>query len=248
MDNIVINSPKQSPTLSTMQIPAPSALKLVDITNIQQRKAAEYVDHVRSMKENNDGIVTSEDVDEAKSYEFNCHLYHEVPKLVTSLPIIQADALAAALLAPGSALNILLESKFNQIDSKFNQVIATQNEILGHSNRMEARMNLMDARMNIMDGRMTVYFNEMRARSHNSIASLVTHTLRSFAHIREDGSPVLPVPATFPTTVRELMNLTGNTLGELENYYNLPDLTGNNLTSARRERFRNFIGVGMISN
>ena len=241
MDNIVINSPKQSPTLSAMQIPAPSALKLVDITNIQQRKAAEYVDHVRSMKENNDGIVTSEDVDEAKSYEFNRHLYHEVPKLVTSLPIIQADALAAALLAPGSALNILLESKFNQ-------VIATQNEILGHSNRMEARMNLMDARMNLMDGRMTVYFNEMRARSHNSIASLVTHTLRSFAHISEDGSPVLPVPATFPTTVRELMNLTGNTLGELETYYNLPDLTGNNLTSARRERFRNFIGVGMISN
>ena len=237
----VINSPKQSPTLSAMQIPAPSALKLVDITNIQQRKAAEYVDHVRSMKENNDGIVTCEDVDEAKSYEFNCHLYHEVPKLVTWLPIIQADALAAALLAPGSALNILLESKFNQIDSKFNQVIATQNEILGHSNRMEARMNLMD-------GRMTVYFNEMRARSHNSIASLVTHTLRSFAHIREDGSPVLPVPATFPTTVRELMNLTGNNLGELENYYNLPDLTENNLTSARRERFRNFIGVGMISN
>ena len=86
----------------------------------------------------------------------------------------------------------------------------------------------------------------MRARSHNSIASLVTHTLRSFAHIREDGSPVLPVPATFPTTVRELMNLTGNNLGELENYYNLPDLP--DTTSARRERFRNFIGVGMIIN
>jgi len=79
MDNIVINSPKQSPTLSAMQITTPSALKLVDITNIKKREAAEYVDHVRNIKENYDGIVTCEDVDEAKSYEFSCYLYQEVP-------------------------------------------------------------------------------------------------------------------------------------------------------------------------
>lgn len=84
MDNIVIKSPKQLPTLSAMQITAPSALKLVDITNIKQMKASEYVDHVHNIKENNDGIVTCEDVGEAKSYEFNCHLYQEVPKIVAS--------------------------------------------------------------------------------------------------------------------------------------------------------------------
>lgn len=134
--------------------------------------------------------------------------------------------MAAALLAPGSALNMLLESKFNQM-------IATQNEILRNSNRMDARM--------------TAYFNEMRARSHNSIASLVAHTLRSFDHIREDGNPILPVPATFPTTVGELMNLTGSNLSELENYYSLPQLPSTSIP-ARRERFRNFIGVGMITN
>jgi len=226
MENIVINSPKQSPSLSAMQIPAPSALKLVDITNIKKREAAEYVDHVRSIKENNDGIVTCEDVDEAKSYEFNCHLYQEVPKIVNSLPTTQADAVATALLAPGSALNMLLENKFNQI-------IVTQNELLGHFNRMEARM--------------TAYSNEMRARSHNSIASLFSHTLRSFAHIREDESPILPVPATFPTTVGELMTITGQNLAELEYYYSLPQLPSTSIP-ARRERFRNFIGVVMITN
>jgi hypothetical protein len=55
------------------------------------------------------------------------------------------------------------------------------------------------------------------------------------------------VPEAFPATVRALMALTENTLGELEHYYNLPGLPDPTI-SARRERFRNFIGVGMITN
>jgi len=86
--------------------------------------------------------------------------------IVNSLQIVQADAVATALLAPGSALNMLLENKFNQI-------ILAQNEILGHFNRMDARMNLMDARM-------AACFNEMRARSHNF--SIFTYVKKFCSH------------------------------------------------------------------
>jgi hypothetical protein len=80
-----------------------------------------------------------------------------------------------------------------------------------------------------------------------SVNTSAVSSLRSFAHITEDGIPILPVPATFPTTVGELMTMTEQNLAELENYYSLPQLPSTSIP-ARRERFRNFIGVGMITN
>ena len=120
INDIVINSPKQSPTLSVLQIPVPSPLKLVDITNIKKSKATEYVDQLYNIKKYNDGVVTIEDVDEAENYKFNCHLYQEVPKLTNTLPVIQANALVTALLAPESPLILFLDNKFNKMENKFN--------------------------------------------------------------------------------------------------------------------------------
>ena len=159
MNDIVINSPKQSPTLSVLQIPVPSALKLVDITNIKKSKATEYVDQLYNIKKYNDGVVTIEDVDEAENYKFNCHLYQEVPKLTNTLPVIQANALVAALLAPESPLIIFLDNKFNQMDNKFNRLESKLN-------RLENKFNQMIETQNAM---INNQFSELRAKAHNSI-------------------------------------------------------------------------------